>query len=162
MSTTTAPIKRSPYIVNLSKDHHDALLFVWKIRQGIKRNVTPERISSYVTFFNDHHLKEHFREEEEILFSYLPAGDELVKKACDDHDEIEFLLSKVSSVHSYNFLALLADELEGHVRFEERVLFNHIQETMSEEQLKEAAERLGSSTAGIEDWTDEFWKGTLN
>ena len=47
----TTPIKRHPAIVSFSKDHHFGLLLVWKIRQGLSRQVDPERISNYTGYF---------------------------------------------------------------------------------------------------------------
>ena len=46
-----APIKRHQAIVSFSKDHHFGLLLVWKIRQGLNKAVSAERISNYVLFF---------------------------------------------------------------------------------------------------------------
>jgi len=38
------PIKRNEALKPLSRDHHHGLLLCWKIRQGIKLNIEPERI----------------------------------------------------------------------------------------------------------------------
>jgi len=38
----TNPIKRNEAIAELSRDHHFALLLVWKIREGLKKAVKPE------------------------------------------------------------------------------------------------------------------------
>lgn len=35
------PIKRNAAIVEFSKDHHFALLLVWKIREGLKKSIGP-------------------------------------------------------------------------------------------------------------------------
>lgn len=39
-------IKRTKALQPLSRDHHHGLLLCWKIRQGIKLNVEPERIKN--------------------------------------------------------------------------------------------------------------------
>lgn len=38
------PIKRHPSLQPLSREHHYGLLLSWKIREGFKREVPPERI----------------------------------------------------------------------------------------------------------------------
>lgn len=46
---------------------------------GIKKEAEIERIKNYVQYFWASHLKEHFREEEEILFPY--ANDEMTHRS---------------------------------------------------------------------------------
>ncbi len=58
---TSTPIKRHETIVQFSREHHYGLLLVWKIKQGIQKNIDPERISSYVLYFF----------ENDILFSHI-------------------------------------------------------------------------------------------
>ena len=62
------PIRRNKHILELSRDHHFTLLFCWKIRQGLKMQIAPERLKNYVNYFWGEHMQPHFREEEEILF----------------------------------------------------------------------------------------------
>ncbi len=83
-----APIKRHQALVSFSKEHHFGLLLVWKIRQGLDNAVSAERISKYVLFFFNEDLKTHFKEEEELLFSKLPATDALRVRAEEEHKEI--------------------------------------------------------------------------
>jgi hypothetical protein len=42
------PIKRTSSLISYSKEHHFGLLLVWKIRQGIKREIITERIANYI------------------------------------------------------------------------------------------------------------------
>ena len=69
------PLKRHQAIVSFSKDHHFGLLLVWKIRQGLVKDIDAERISNYVLFFFKEDLVKHFREEEQFLFCKLPAAE---------------------------------------------------------------------------------------
>lgn len=57
------PLKRHQAIVSFSRDHHFGLLLVWKIRQGLNKAVTAERISNYVLFLFKEDIEKHFREE---------------------------------------------------------------------------------------------------
>jgi iron-sulfur cluster repair protein YtfE (RIC family) len=52
---------------------------------------------------------------------------------------------------------MIKNDLEGHIRFEERVLFNKIQEKASAEELQEIQQHHDKEiTCGV--WEDEFWK----
>ena len=88
------PIKRNENIAKLSRDHHASLLFCFKLRQGIKKDVSTERMVRYVQYFEKQHFIPHFTEEEEILFA--PLNDGKVQKAIDDHVAILRLVKEIS------------------------------------------------------------------
>jgi len=60
-------MKRDKNIVPLSQDHHFGLLSGWKIKQGIKKNISYERIKNYINYHWDNSQSFHFDEEEKIL-----------------------------------------------------------------------------------------------
>jgi hypothetical protein len=87
------PIKRNPAIAELSKDHHFALLLVWRIREDLKKVVKTSEISRYAVQFFDTDLIEHFRAEEEILFSKFPRENKLVQEAFQHHHNIKQIVN---------------------------------------------------------------------
>lgn len=126
------PIKRSKAFVQFSKDHHFGLLLVWQIRRDIAKETVPLQMAAYVLDFFENDLRLHFKEEEELIFSRLPAEDSLRKQAETEHSKLYLLIECIKCNKSdRQFLRLFADSLEAHIRFEERVLFNHLQKTMS-------------------------------
>ena len=153
------PIKRHPAIVELSKDHHFALLLVWKIREGFRKSIEPSRISKYVVHFFDTDLTQHFKEEEEFLFRKLAADNELRIQAEEDHRQIRQLVNDLrQNPTDKDLLEKFAGTIENHIRFEERKLFNHLQEIMSEDELAEVASSLivrGHDKEPL--WEDPFW-----
>lgn len=155
-----APIKRHPAIVSFSKDHHFGLLLAWKIRQGLKNNISAERISDYALYFFKEDLEKHFAEEEEMLFSHLPVDDILRKKAEEEHKEIDKLVEAIgNNKKDVVLLKELADKLDQHIRFEEREFFNHLQKNISSTELEKIAHRLTNSSKKIDDnWKDVFWE----
>ena len=151
------PIKRDKALVPLSRDHHDGLLLCWKIRFGIKNNIPPERILKYVTWFWLTYLINHFRLEEEYVFTLLPETDEHRVEAQAQHNDLRRLVAYLSS-ETYTGLDVLATKLEEHIRFEERVLFEQIEKVHDPGILEELEEKiLSKHRTGNEEWKDNFW-----
>ncbi|MGF7231839.1 hemerythrin domain-containing protein [Arachidicoccus sp.] len=155
---TRKPIKRSPQILPLSREHHFSLLFCWKIRQGLKKNVEKERIIKYVDYFYHHFILPHFGEEEKVLFCLLK--DEKVDKALNEHTSIKQLTTSILNAGqnaNSDDIEELARLVDLHTRYEERELFPYIEERLSLSQLEEAGRQLGESEILSDDFEDEFW-----
>lgn len=156
---TTKPIKRHPALIELSKDHHFGLLLSWKIRKGAELNVPVERVVKYVIHFFETDLENHFREEEELLFDKMEPGDPMRIRALNEHklmrEQIQQLNEKPVEKTLNEFSALL----ENHIRFEERQLFNHIQESFSPEELSLTGSELKNrQRPQTSMWNDVFWE----
>ena len=65
------PIKRHKAIQPLSREHHQGLLLSWKIRTGLSKGVSTDRIKTYADWFYKTYLIPHFEEEEKHRH-YLP------------------------------------------------------------------------------------------
>ncbi len=154
------PLKRHPAIVSFSKDHHFGLLLVWKIRQGLAKEVDAERISNYILFFFTEDLEKHFKDEEQLLFCKLPVNDTLRKQAEKEHQSIYNLINAIQkNKNDTDLIRRLADDLERHIRFEERELFNHLQNIIPPDVLEEiAAGTSNNDKATNEKWKDVFWE----
>lgn len=155
MANEIKPIKRSQELTQLSKEHHEALLLVWKIRQGIRKGVEPVRIAKYCRWFWEVHLVGHFRREEELLPLVLPKEHPLLQKMLDDHDVIQRRVKGLPD-NNTETLELLAQSINDHVRFEERQLFNEVEKLATPEQLALIAEGLNEKEV-VPVWEDEFW-----
>ncbi|MFB9052788.1 hemerythrin domain-containing protein [Formosa undariae] len=153
--TTKKPLKRHKSLQPLSRDHHHGLLLSWKIRTGFKKEIEIERIKVYADWFYISHLVPHFEMEEAHVFSILPEDHPLRKQAINEHKEIKELVSKTTDLE-YN-LNTLADVLEGHIRFEERVLFPEIQSIATPEEM-EHIDDIHYEQNLKENTTDQFWK----
>ncbi len=148
------PIKRKPALQGVSRDHHYGLLLCWKIRTGFSKQIEVERIKKYADHFFHTYLSPHFGFEEEYMFNILGLENELVKKAMAEHRRLRRLFNDTENITKS--LGLIEEELEMHIRFEERILFNEIQAVASEEQLKRI-EDVHSQNHPDEFWDDEFW-----
>lgn len=154
------PLKRHQALVSFSKDHHFALLLIWKIRYGLGKAVSPERISNYVLAFFRGDLQDHFTEEEQLLFCKLPVEDALRKQAETEHGNIYQLVTAINQNPTDNkLLQQFSDTLERHIRFEERTLFNHLQDKIGTEELENILELSEKRTHDVmAQWKDQFWK----
>ncbi|GAA0564578.1 hemerythrin domain-containing protein [Chitinophaga japonensis] len=165
MITNRKPVKRSPALVPLSRDHHDGLLLCWKIREGTRKAVDADRIRRYVIHCFERELAAHFQEEEALVFTVLAADDPMKRTALAQHEELRRLAGELEKAHGGGqaYLAAFADKLDEHIRYEERALFPYIEAKLSGEQLQEmglaieAMHRKGTASV----WPDPFWEKNL-
>ena len=149
------PIKRIEQLKALSREHHHSLLLCWKIRTGLKKQIDPERIKRYTDWFWETHLKQHFEIEEKYIFPILGHEHPLVKKALAEHRRLTRLFELTTDI--LKDLSLIEEELESHIRFEERILFNEIQINATTEQL-ERVKFHHSNHKFADNLTDPFWE----
>ncbi|MCC7050208.1 MAG: hemerythrin domain-containing protein [Bacteroidia bacterium] len=154
------PIKRDAALVKFSQEHHFGLLLCWKINQGIKLNISVERIAAYILFFFENDLQKHFEEEEKTLFVALKTTDPLRIQAEQEHAVIYQLLNTIKlNKADYALLSQFSEILNKHIRFEERTFFNHIQEKLSKEELVKLERQHLHKACDIDiNWNDHFWK----
>jgi hemerythrin-like domain-containing protein len=157
MADEIKPIKRSPQLAPLSREHHEGLLLVWKIQQGLRLNVDAERIRQYILWYWQNHIKPHFYQEEKILQPYIPAGNELLQRMMKEHEQIrEFILSLDKEADNSTF-SNLASLLDSHIRFEERQLFGYLEQVLSKDQMDKIFTELEQHPVCNDQWKDEFW-----
>ncbi|EGV44409.1 hemerythrin domain-containing protein [Bizionia argentinensis JUB59] len=149
------PLKRHKALQPLSREHHHGLLLSWKIRAGFNKQVSAERMKTYADWFFENHLIPHFELEEAEIFSILEPDNELVKKALADHRRLKRLFTEETDLEKS--LSKIEEELDQHIRFEERVLFPEIQKAATEEQLQ-YIEKIHQPESFEDNLTDEFWK----
>lgn len=153
---THKPIKRDEFLKPLSREHHHGLLFSWKIKTGIKKNVEVSRIKKYADWFYQNYLIPHFEVEEKYVFPILGNENELIKRAVSEHESLKRMLESNTKEFQKN-ISLIGDELVNHIRFEERILFVEIQKNATVEQLL-SVEFNHSDEKFVDNLSDPFWK----
>ncbi len=148
------PLKRNEFLQAISREHHHGLLLCWKIRTGIKKKIEPNRMKMYVDWFYQTHLLPHFEIEEKFIFPILSKEDGLIKKALLEHRRLKRLFESESEI--LRNLSLIEEELDSHIRFEERVLFNEIQAIATQDQLTQI-QFHHKETKFMDNLTDPFW-----
>ena len=105
--------------------------------------------------FYHHYLLPHFDIEEKYVFPILGNDDQDVQQALLEHQKLKDCFS--GNQDQVLVLKEIQTLLDNHIRFEERVLFNRIQEIANDSQWKslQAHHKEHHFTENME---DEFWK----
>lgn len=148
-------MKRHEALVQLSRDHHFGLLLCWKLKEGLKREVSVERMEKYISLFYVQNLKPHFAEEEETIFKVLGEEHPLIKEAISQHRTFRKMIEDgfKSPEEVETFRALL----ELHIRTEEREIFPEIEKQATDEQLENIL-KLDHPELKEPEYDDIFWK----
>ena len=148
-------MKRHPVLAHFSREHHAALITSQFIRKGApKYKGMPETIDGkkeYVIRFFDDHLRDHFSKEETILFAntkgITSSIDELIEELIKEHRTAESLIKKLKAdADAEATLDELGALMESHIRKEERILFQQLQEKLPEEELMKLEKLMNAST----------------
>ncbi|HMU46496.1 MAG TPA: hemerythrin domain-containing protein [Chitinophagaceae bacterium] len=157
MTDEIKPIKRSEQLAPLSREHHDGLLFAWKIKQGLANQVPLDKLRQYSMWYWRHHIKPHFFQEEKILVPYMPQGHPMATRLKEEHDHIRELILGLDDEADKRTLILLTDLINNHIRFEERELFVYLEALLTKEKLDEIFVQLEKHPVSCDEWKDEFW-----
>ena len=79
----------------------------------------------------------------------------MVKKAISSHKRLVRLFNATDDI--LKPLRLIEEELEKHIRFEERILFNELQKVATKEQL-ETILKLHTNEKFSDNTNDPFWE----
>lgn len=153
-------MKRNKNILYISRDHHYGLMFCWKLRQGVKRKVDQARMRNYVAYFWENYFQPHFQEESQFLLSKV--NDPMSHEAHRQHLSIQALISEIiagSGKAQPETLKELANLVNQHIRFEEKELFPHLEQSLNTETLKSIGAALDElhSSRFKDDYPDNFW-----
>src|SRR5690606_17695236 len=131
----------------LSREHHHGLLLCWRIRRDLAERTDHARVLEECRDFFHTELLPHFAVEEEVVFPVLGGNDPLVHRAVTEHRRIArlFILER----DPQTVLSLIEDELEAHIRFEERVLFPRVQQRATPEEMERIDEVHGTIMASF-------------
>lgn len=148
------PIKRAEFLKEISRDHHQGLLLCWKIKSGLSKKIPVERIKSYADWFYNTYLSNHFKIEEESIFPILGMKHPLIIKAVEEHNALRNLFKQETELEKA--LQQIMVNLDSHIRFEERVLFNQIQSVAVTKNIEHLMD-LHADGKFIDNTTDPFW-----
>ncbi len=136
-------MKRVKELKKLSRDHHRALVFAKRAKNACE-NGTVSEVWLEIENYYDSELEAHFREEElYIVPNLLKLGKhDLVNRLKKEHAEMRDHFNTTSS-RTPDALVTFGRLLEQHVRFEERELFNVVQDIFEPDDLASIEKSCG-------------------
>ncbi len=153
-------MKRHPSLIPLSHDHHHALLLAQLLKKDAPqyRDLPTDLEGKLKYAFDKYHndIIEHFSEEEQVISKTNGASkelDQLNNEILADHIQLRRLFSSLNDNSTVDELDFLGRILEAHIRKEERQWFPMIQETCTDEMLKEIQQLLSSPPTQKKDIT---------
>jgi len=145
-------MERDTRLIQLSREHHHALVLSLRIERELPSASVTEMQSLYadlVRFWNGG-LQPHFSCEDECMLSRLAShadpGLQLAGRLQRDHREIEALVDTMASARTADerrdALTEFGMRLRGHIRWEERELFEWMQTDLGADDLDAIGEYL--------------------
>lgn len=117
-------MKRSPALLTLSREHHEALVLARRAAQADPHSAAARELREHLLVRWPAQFAPHFAAEEQALLPALAAAGhtEPVAQALAQHAQLRDLFERL---HSGDLLALAVwgNAMQAHVRFEERELF---------------------------------------
>lgn len=135
--------------------HHKTLFFCWNIRAGIDKGVEMQRMVDYVNWYGKNILFKKFEIEENHLFALLDEEHYLVKRALKEHRRLKRLF-KIDVKNPMKSLIYIEEELDLHIRFEEKQMFPEFEKNSTQPKLKVIKEHFNLLLTNS-DWKDQFW-----
>ena len=148
-------MKRHQSLIPLSHDHHSCLVLAQRLilgRSKAPRSDWPtdrrQQVRRVIEFFKTG-LRQHFKAEEEHVFpaavEQLCEGADLARQLIEEHDEMTAKireLEKDPTTRLEERLSSFGQRLKEHIRKEEGILFERIQEEMDPAELEAIGVRL--------------------
>lgn len=155
-------MKRSVHLEPLSHDHFEGLHVARRLRAGLARNASAREMAAFVVHFWDAYLVHHFRQEEEFLVEPLErtGGAELAARMIDEHRALGALVDAMREPRqaSSDVVEPFAATLPAHIRFEERVLFPHLERRLDPATLEAVGDQLRARHVEADlSWPVPFW-----
>jgi len=146
-------MKRHPSLRPFSDDHHKCLVNARQLRKAASGEGanSADTARNFLDFWQ-RDTSRHFRKEEEVLLPVLARyggdlGERPIRQMLTQHARIRGLAMQLSDEFEQDeiredTLRNLGEQLEAHIRLEERDVFPLIEETLPEHALQEVTARL--------------------
>lgn len=141
-------MKRDESLRSLSRDHHQALVVAQRLRRAEDADQAAAEFSDFFREKGQHH----FEIEEQVvlpLWARLGSPDaEAAARLAAEHLAIRTRALELADEPTLEAVHALGEELDAHVRFEERELFPAIEDDLDEAALAELARAVQAAEGG--------------
>jgi len=138
---------RDPSLIQLSRQHHNALALCVRLERALQASAVD--LSAWQLEMHQHYANEvqfHFTAEEKVLFPAarrFPELAPLVEELSAEHERLrKHFIHAEQGTMNQGELETFAKLLSGHIRKEERQLFETMQQRMRQEELKSLGDEL--------------------
>ena len=138
---------RDPNLIQLSRQHQHALALCVRLERALQAAAVD--LGAWQLEVHQHYANEvqfHFAAEERVLFPAarrFPELAALVEELSGEHERLrEYFVHAEQGTMNQGELEMFAKLLSGHVRKEERQLFETMQQRMRREELKSLGDEL--------------------
>ena len=157
-------MKRHQSLIPISRQHHAGLLTARLLQHGAPpykgMPATPDARRAYILHFYEEHLQTHFALEEATAFLVAAAvSANLQQQAAQlqaEHRQLQELIQALPDITPAvlpDALHKVGQLLEQHIRQEERVFFEHLQQELTDAELqtleKQVAQHLPKPGRGL-------------
>ncbi|APF18955.1 Hemerythrin HHE cation binding domain protein [Caldithrix abyssi DSM 13497] len=158
-------MKRSYALETLSWEHHNGLVLVFRLEQGMQFDASVEEIKRYLLHVWQTALLIHIDLEEKYLMvpEYLRDLKDYLQQMQGDHQIFAEMMKKLNKMKSEqeirNLIQQFSEKLKTHIRFEERELFPAFEKMLTRVEAKQLGGKLHEVHKPIDlSWPNEFWK----
>lgn len=156
-------MKRAEQLYKLSHQHHNGLMAVLLLKKGIAKNTALDVLNGFIINTWQNELRTHFIKEEVYLhphFLHLPGLMPMYEQMKAEHHAIRRMINTIRNGESSVALIIsFYTLLEKHIRFEERLFFEYIQQHIQPEQLAAVAKSLDDLPASTcSNYPIKFWE----
>ncbi len=134
------PLTRHEALAPFSRDHYIGLVRAHHLIKSADADAVARRkaIAEFIDGF-DHEIADHFDDEERLLIDLLDAAHR--KRLIAEHRTLRELADQARQLRHQvdpdpERVRQIGQAFDDHIRWEERELFQHIQSTLSEAQLR--------------------------
>ena len=138
----------------LGKEHKAALQMCQIIREGIRSEISFQRIKKYADWYYKNQLAPHLKKERAYVFPILGEESELIKKTLAKQRRLKRLFNEEREIEKS--LNRIEEELEGLIRLNEKKIFKEIALRATEDQLIEI-KKAYQNAPETKVWNDVFW-----
>ncbi|MBX3323107.1 MAG: hemerythrin domain-containing protein [Phycisphaeraceae bacterium] len=134
-----APLRRHEALVPFSRDHFTGLVHAYRlIRSATQDRATRRKALAGILDDWNGEIEQHFEDEERLLIPVLDLDD--ASRLVLEHRELVALFDRIRAQRSVldpdpEPLKTMGHALDAHIRWEERDLFNRVQNSLTPAQL---------------------------
>ena len=121
---------RNDVLLPIREEHQYSILLCQKIREGFRKGIEPKRIKRYADWFFETYLNPLITHEEQFVFPLIGLRNLRVKRALANHRRLKRLFAQTTDLDKA--LNYIEEELQQHVSYEQRIVFNEFENKASE------------------------------